>query len=188
MTDGKDNDHDGKKDCQDPDCMRIAKCRRGGTHGGTEKGWMCFDGKDNDHDGKADCDDPDCQKDPRARRRCAHTETGRECFDGKDNDHDGKTDCQDPDCLKDRRVQQRCRQHGHGASGWRKEKNHYCASNQDFNKKYGSLAAAQKACKAVWNCEAVSDGNCDGKGQFVTCKSKTGTRSRSGSCMYLKPK
>jgi hypothetical protein len=68
--DGKDNDHDGKKDCDDPDCQIYGMCRHIGGH---ERGRLCFDGKDNDHDGKKDCEDPDCLRDPRSRRRCELT-------------------------------------------------------------------------------------------------------------------
>ena len=106
--DGKDNDHDGKSDCEDPDCKRYGRCRR---VGGKETGRMCFDHRDNDHDGVTDCDDSDCQRDPRARWRCKRTETGHECLDGKDNDNDGKSDCDDPDCKRDPLLKQRCHNH-----------------------------------------------------------------------------
>ena len=66
--DGKDNDHDGKSDCDDSDCKRDPRsawrCRR------TETGAECRDGRDNDHDGKVDCADPDCKKDPLNKERC----------------------------------------------------------------------------------------------------------------------
>ena len=65
--DGKDNDHDGKSDCDDVDCKIYGRCRHLGGH---ETGRLCFDGIDNDHDGKADCNDPDCLKDPRSARHC----------------------------------------------------------------------------------------------------------------------
>ena len=65
--DGRDNDKDGVKDCDDPDCKIYGKCRHVGGH---ETGRQCFDGIDNDHDGKADCLDTDCLKDPRASRHC----------------------------------------------------------------------------------------------------------------------
>ena len=65
--DNKDNDHDGKKDCEDPDCKIYGRCRR---VGGRENGRQCFDHIDNDHDGKTDCQDPDCLKDPRASHHC----------------------------------------------------------------------------------------------------------------------
>jgi len=103
--DGKDNDGDGKADCDDSDCRFYGHCRH---KGGKETGKMCFDGKDNDKDGSIDCDDSDCKKDPRASRHCRHTETGKECFDGKDNDHDHKIDCADSDCQKDPRAAQIC--------------------------------------------------------------------------------
>ena len=45
-SDGKDNDLDGKTDCEDPDCH--AYCLEN-----TDA--RCHDGKDNDFDGKADC-------------------------------------------------------------------------------------------------------------------------------------
>lgn len=106
--DGKDNDGDGKSDCDDSDCRLYGRCRH---KGGSEHGRMCFDGKDNDHDGKSDCDDSDCQKDPRSARRCRRTETGAECRDGRDNDHDGKVDCADPDCKKDPLNKGKCNNH-----------------------------------------------------------------------------
>lgn len=65
--DNKDNDNDGKKDCDDPDCKIYGRCRHVGGH---ENGRQCFDHIDNDHDGKADCQDPDCLKDPRASHHC----------------------------------------------------------------------------------------------------------------------
>ena len=65
--DGKDNDNDGKSDCDDPDCQFYGRCRR--RHGKTTER-RCFDGQDNDHDGKTDCQDEDCRRDPRARRYC----------------------------------------------------------------------------------------------------------------------
>ena len=105
--DGKDNDGDGLKDCEDSDCRIYGRCRHVGGH---ERGRMCFDKKDNDGDGLKDCDDDDCRRDPRLRRYCArHTETGRECFDGRDNDHDGKVDCKDENCQHDPRARLHCR-------------------------------------------------------------------------------
>ena len=103
--DGKDNDGDGKADCDDSDCRFYGRCRH---KGGVETGRMCFDKIDNDKDGSIDCDDSDCLKDPRAAKRCRRVETGKECFDGKDNDHDHKVDCADSDCQKDPRAAQIC--------------------------------------------------------------------------------
>jgi hypothetical protein len=167
--DHKDNDGDGRKDCDDPDCMkdrRVAqRCkwiqrRKGGGKGGhdnpnTETGRECFDHKDNDGDGKSDCQDTDCMRDRRVAQRCKrtnhgghggknnnvspngrhdnpHTETRRECFDHKDNDGDGKSDCEDPDCTRDRRIRQRCQRisRTHGGKT-KKERGRACFDGKD---------------------------------------------------------
>ena len=56
--DGRDNDGDGKTDCQDPDCLKnkfIKKlCARKAKADSTETGRECRDGKDNDKDGKTE--------------------------------------------------------------------------------------------------------------------------------------
>ena len=72
--DGKDNDGDGFKDCDDYDCCDLETCgsttacgKQGGTggSGGSSSGKentvaLCSDGKDNDGDKFIDCDDYDC--------------------------------------------------------------------------------------------------------------------------------
>jgi len=154
--DGKDNDHDGKADCDDPDCRIYGICRRRPGKGG-ETGRLCFDGKDNDHDGKADCDDPDCLKDPRVKRHCGH-ERGRQCFDGKDNDHDGKSDCNDPDCKR----YGRCRRRGG------KETGRLCFDGKD-NDHDGKADCDDRDCmkdpRAAWKCRRTETGRecLDGK-------------------------
>ncbi|MDP6944782.1 MAG: hypothetical protein QF464_11580, partial [Myxococcota bacterium] len=50
-ADGRDNDHDGARDCDDPDCADDDAC--------TETG-QCDDAQDNDADGAIDCYDTDC--------------------------------------------------------------------------------------------------------------------------------
>src|SRR6478736_10450578 len=50
-NDGKDNNGDGKIDCNDSFCNFAANI---------EKGCNCFDSKDNDGDGKIDAADTDC--------------------------------------------------------------------------------------------------------------------------------
>jgi MYXO-CTERM domain-containing protein len=82
-SDGKDNDLDGKTDCEDPDCH--AYCLEN-----TDA--RCHDGKDNDFDGKADCKSADCAP------YCVES-TEETCHDGKDNDQNQKTDCADPACA-----------------------------------------------------------------------------------------
>jgi len=81
-SDGQDNDCDGKKDCQDPECLNIKQgCGLNLCAAGV-KTWLCSaqlyslcvpyislpessdllcgDGLDNDCDQKTDCTDPDC--------------------------------------------------------------------------------------------------------------------------------
>ncbi len=87
-SDGLDNDCDGKKDCQDPDCLNIKQGCGVDICAAGVKTWLCNvnlfslcvpyvsvpensdlvcgDGLDNDCDSKTDCQDPDC-----AGKRCA---------------------------------------------------------------------------------------------------------------------
>ncbi|MCB9506051.1 MAG: hypothetical protein H6700_08630 [Myxococcales bacterium] len=53
--DGRDNDGDGLRDGEDPDCLSAATLSESG-----ESVTRCTDGIDNDADGRADADDPDC--------------------------------------------------------------------------------------------------------------------------------
>ena len=55
--DGLDNNHNGKIDCADEDCIGQS-----GPCGGTceQPETTCFDGFDNDGDGSVDCADSDC--------------------------------------------------------------------------------------------------------------------------------
>jgi hypothetical protein len=91
--DGKDNDCDGKVDCDDPDCAQAANCQPACVP--TPE--VCNDGKDNDCDGKVDCDDPDCAQAANCQV-CVPDQTSEICGDGKDNDCNGLTDCDDPQC------------------------------------------------------------------------------------------
>ncbi|MFT6398122.1 MAG: hypothetical protein ACJAYU_002877 [Bradymonadia bacterium] len=54
-TDGRDNDRDGLKDGQDPDCISGESLSEGG-----EEVTRCTDGIDNDADGRRDEEDEDC--------------------------------------------------------------------------------------------------------------------------------
>ncbi len=61
-SDGKDNDGDGKIDCDDPDCKAFKLCDTTKPDKPEENTQArCSDGIDNDGDGKTDCDDPDCK-------------------------------------------------------------------------------------------------------------------------------
>jgi hypothetical protein len=76
---GKDDDKDGKTDCNDSDCSRSSCC------------------KDSDGDGVKDCDD----KCPYERGSASNNGCPIEiCDNGKDDDKDGKTDCNDSDCSR----------------------------------------------------------------------------------------
>lgn len=86
-ADKKDNDGDGKTDCQDSDCASDPICQEQGN---------CNDKVDNDLDGQTDCFDIDCKGDP----ACPKSETGL-CGDKFDNDFDELIDCIDPDCGDD---------------------------------------------------------------------------------------
>ncbi len=120
--DGYDNDRDGLRDCEDPDCAcddapplstcptDIEFCSNGFDDDGDGLGdcddgceWhngcieaLCANRVDDDLDGLIDCDDPDCAW------ACE-----RDCSDGIDNDSDFATDCDDPDC-KDPTCDERC--------------------------------------------------------------------------------
>jgi hypothetical protein len=94
---GKDDDCDGKTDCDDPECKpECPTC--------APKETVCNDGKDEDCDGHVDCIDPDCS----AATNCKPPPQGctpqfpffKEliCWDNVDNDCDKKVDCDDPDC------------------------------------------------------------------------------------------
>jgi hypothetical protein len=55
-SNGKDDDCDGKLDCNDPDCRKPGSC------GCTPNEVKCHDGVDEDCDGDSDCADRDCQQ------------------------------------------------------------------------------------------------------------------------------
>ena len=73
-----------------------------------------------------------------------------------------------------------------GATGWQKVAGHYCSKYILPRRTYMSAAEAQRACLPDNACKAISDSNCDGKGQWATCRTSTGSASRIGSCMYKK--
>ncbi|MGF1466454.1 MAG: hypothetical protein ACFCGT_09990 [Sandaracinaceae bacterium] len=84
--DRRDNDCDGRLDCQDLDCI--------GTCGVEASNPACLDGVDNDRDGFVDCEDFGCAE----LAACAGESTNRACADGVDNDGDGAADCEDEGC------------------------------------------------------------------------------------------
>lgn len=125
-NDGKDNDCDGKTDCNDSDCTGLScdatgkQCpQTGGACGLCPYGQLvetsCDDGVDNDCNGSKDCADSSCKSalascGPNGMRctgagACACTGNGgttqaaeTSCADGADNDCDGRADCQESYC------------------------------------------------------------------------------------------
>lgn len=104
-SDGKDNDCNGSKDCQDTACTG-APCAVAGNSGSARCQQsacieiVCGDGNDNDGDGLTDCRDPDCTGatcSSSGGAMCSSSGACREtsCGDNVDNDGDGFTDCED---------------------------------------------------------------------------------------------
>ena len=116
--DGIDNDHDGRVDCYDTDCV-TAICAPGAMCnkdiiGDCQAGMLasgCALGLDADYDGLIGCADPDCNgiTCPNGSGLCSsagavedrHCDGGEAtgCDNGFDDDGDGFIDCQDPDCY-----------------------------------------------------------------------------------------
>lgn len=71
--DNKDNDGDGKVDCDDDDCKSSRSCRKKSS----EPKEICDDNKDNDSDKLVDCSDSDCIRDSFCRS-CANGHIGRQ--------------------------------------------------------------------------------------------------------------
>lgn len=94
--DGKDNDQDGKTDCDDDGCKGYTFCIPELKVENTAV--LCQDNLDNDDDSKKDCDDEDCQGFTFCVSEMSVENTATLCQDGKDNDDDLKKDCEDEDC------------------------------------------------------------------------------------------
>ncbi len=92
--DGKDNDEDGKTDCEDEGCKGYVFCLPDVKTENTAID--CNDAKDNDEDGKTDCDDDDCKGFVFCASKVENTAVL--CQDSLDTDDDGKVDCEDEDC------------------------------------------------------------------------------------------
>lgn len=92
--DGRDNDGDGRIDCDDGDC--AIQCGHLDLPGATGFETICDDGIDNDSDGLIDCDDSNCL----LFSPCVSTPAQPEnCDNGLDDDGNGLTDCLDPLCY-----------------------------------------------------------------------------------------
>ncbi len=82
-TNGKDDDLDGKTDCDDSECA---------AHCAESDATSCTNGRDDDQDGKTDCDDSECAA------HCAESGAAL-CANGKDDDADTLVDCDDDGCA-----------------------------------------------------------------------------------------
>ncbi len=105
-ADDRDNDQDGRIDCEDEDCLMRQFC--GVYIPNTEEPYpentydSCHDGIDNDDDGQFDCGDRGCQG---IMELCCLTEVDdATCSNGVDDDGNGFADCQDFSCRNNRFV------------------------------------------------------------------------------------
>ena len=89
--DGKDNDQNGKTDCEEDSCKQFAICV---VTENTEE--LCKDKLDNDNNGKIDCEEADCRQFAICAPQAENTE--ELCKDGRDNDYNNKADCADESC------------------------------------------------------------------------------------------
>ncbi|MEC7523674.1 MAG: hypothetical protein VYE22_27575 [Myxococcota bacterium] len=97
---GRDDDQDGRIDCQDSDCLMNGHCGEQipltpplGVENTFE---LCSNGIDDDEDGQFDCGDRGCQA---IMELCCLTEVDDEtCSNGIDDDGNGFADCQDFSC------------------------------------------------------------------------------------------
>lgn len=105
-ADGRDNDQDGRIDCEDTDCLMRGFCGeqiplvpRFEPENTPE---TCTDGIDNDEDGQFDCGDRDCQA---IMELCCSGETDNiSCSNRIDDDGNGFADCTDFSCRNNQFV------------------------------------------------------------------------------------
>jgi len=105
-SDGKDNNHNGLIDCQEPACQGHS----GATPGSVlcarpeRSDVSCLSYWDEDGDGHAGCDDPDCAA------ACAQSEgvDASTCGNGIDDDRDGRIDCAELNCRDARHLTTPC--------------------------------------------------------------------------------
>ena len=99
--DGKDNDGDGKFDCDDEECKLFTFCQSANQQEELTENTLlkCTDGEDNDKNGLLDCLDPNCRTFEVCTQLIGVKENTRElCSDDIDNDYDGVKDKDDPNC------------------------------------------------------------------------------------------
>lgn len=102
-SDGIDNDNNGYKDCEDPNCKTRGTAEAPGP-GDTvcpdqeDNIYVCSDGLDNDGDGFIDCEDNSCKSTASCCVATGNESTKEACSDGIDNDCNGYIDCADKNC------------------------------------------------------------------------------------------
>lgn len=99
-SDGRDNDYDGRIDCQDTDCLARGFCGEQiplvPRFEPEVTPVLCTDGVDNDEDGQFDCGDRGCQQ---IMELCCNAETNDlTCSNRIDEDGNGFADCTDFSC------------------------------------------------------------------------------------------
>ncbi len=100
-TDGKDNDLNGKIDCQDSACQSTAACQEIPTNTDSGGNNMCHNGVDDNGDGLIDCAAAACQPSSYCNEVPGVTDAGGTplCGNGKDDNGNGLIDCADPGCA-----------------------------------------------------------------------------------------
>lgn len=96
-----DDDADGPKDCNDPDCNKQFSFCFACPDNEMNSWDACADGFDNDYGDGADEADPDCDYQLSTYNHQFHVpleNTTYLCTDGYDNDQSGGADCADPQC------------------------------------------------------------------------------------------
>ena len=98
-SDGHDNDNDGLRDSNDPDCWtnQINPSTYNTNDNAEIPAAQCSDGIDNDGDSLADRNDPGCNFAGYNPNDNVET-TSNQCSDGHDNDNDGLIDRTDSHC------------------------------------------------------------------------------------------
>lgn len=99
-SNGRDDDQDGRIDCQDTDCLMGGHCGEQipllPPYGIENTFELCTNGIDDDEDGQFDCGDRGCQD---ILELCCLTEIDdASCSDRIDNDGNGFADCSDFSC------------------------------------------------------------------------------------------
>lgn len=74
-------------------------------------------------------------------------------------------------------------------STWSQVTGRYCSGGHSevLSWSYSTQAEAQAACEGDAACLSTQDSDCDGEGDWATCRSATGHDYGGGNCLYVKP-